>query len=346
MVAWSEIRLLERVARTCDDFSAQVYNAVDEDWEFFSRKGELTLDEEFHTKTLLRSLRGTPGIVQWTFSRHGESRSGADWEWWIGSDDLGWRCARIQAKIAHPRTPSGIADYPTLGHKVGKTGSQRLQIDLLIEGAHSLGETHVAREARTRGANTSRLFVDPYYCFYSGPILNSAADNDILPAVVASQVHAVDAAAGNRADVPEWAEWIRGWTYHCSGPSNDWPWALCAHCVADGPTPFRRHVRYWGAAVVPAEVVWDRFVGGRSLSAEAHLKGALPLSTVLFTQYARLNAANGGGGLPDYAEMMLRSVRNRRLRASRPDEDAWFADVAGIAGEVGVQSVGIVDVSG
>lgn len=349
MSRWSERRLLESIATLCDNFGAQVYSAVEDDWEFFSSPGQVTLDEEFHTKTLIRSLRGAPGIMQWTFSRHGESRSGADWEWWIGSKRLGWRCARIQAKIAHPRRQNGRAEYLTLGHEVGKKPHRRRQIDLLIEGAYrdSSNSKGKATGVRARDANPSKIFVDPYYCFYNGPIRNSSAARDMLPLIIASQGCAVDLAAEQRTEVPEWAEWVRNWSHfpNCSKALEGWPWQLCRECAAKGPQPLRRHVRYWGAAVVPADIVWDRFVGsGGSTSAESHLRGALPLSTVLFTEYERLNSAIGGGGLPSYAEMMLDAMLDRRRQASDSDSDGWFADIEGLAAEVDVGSVGIIDV--
>jgi hypothetical protein len=43
-----------------------------------------------------------------------ERAIGADWEWWIGSDQENWICLRIQAKRVHGRSYTGIS-YPGNG---------------------------------------------------------------------------------------------------------------------------------------------------------------------------------------------------------------------------------------
>lgn len=74
-----------------------------------------------------------------------EAANGADWEWWIGSDQAGWIGLRIQAKKMRSMR------YGELGHR---TRSQnRVQCQVLIE------ETHSDAEGRA-------LF--PLYCFYNG----------------------------------------------------------------------------------------------------------------------------------------------------------------------------------
>lgn len=59
-----------------------------------------------------------------TFNTHEEGRIGADWEWWLGSEDS-WLGLRVQAKKINPKT----LRYPNLNRK----NQHGRQIDLLIE---------------------------------------------------------------------------------------------------------------------------------------------------------------------------------------------------------------------
>jgi hypothetical protein len=63
------------------------------------------------------------------FNQNEQALSGADWEWWIGSDVDGWLCLRIQAKRVRGRS------YPELAHPAG---DDRFQYDVLIDGCNPL----------------------------------------------------------------------------------------------------------------------------------------------------------------------------------------------------------------
>lgn len=56
-----------------------------------------------------------------------ESKKGTDWEWWIGSDSLGWIRYAIQAKKLYPKDNK----YQALKHLVGKVPDQKLQHEIL-----------------------------------------------------------------------------------------------------------------------------------------------------------------------------------------------------------------------
>jgi len=59
------------------------------------------------------------------FNQYEEKKSGADWEWWIGSASTGWLCLRIQAKRVQRKT------YPELDHP--GSGDNDHQYDTLID---------------------------------------------------------------------------------------------------------------------------------------------------------------------------------------------------------------------
>ncbi len=59
------------------------------------------------------------------FTQNEESKFGADWEWWVGSDRQGWACLRIQAKRVRGHS------YPELAHAGGE---DKFQYDVLIDG--------------------------------------------------------------------------------------------------------------------------------------------------------------------------------------------------------------------
>lgn len=63
------------------------------------------------------------------FTRHQERRNGADWEWWVGSDDDGWLCPRVQAKRIYDQR------YERLDHRDDTT--RVFQYDTLIRGSPS-----------------------------------------------------------------------------------------------------------------------------------------------------------------------------------------------------------------
>jgi hypothetical protein len=83
---------------------------------------------------LIRLHEGIRGFHVQKFTKSDESKNGADWEWWIGSEEERWLQLRIQAKrVSH----TGI-DYDQIGHLVnvrdgnGDVTSRIRQFDRLI----------------------------------------------------------------------------------------------------------------------------------------------------------------------------------------------------------------------
>lgn len=103
------------------------------------RRG-LKFREESLTDHNLFDLDGKhPGLSVYKFTGLEEAMNGADFDWWIGTDSLGWIGLRFQAK----KLDDGA--YSEIGHRVGT----EMQYDILI------------RESSCDG-------VWPLYCFYNG----------------------------------------------------------------------------------------------------------------------------------------------------------------------------------
>jgi len=116
----------------CEDFIAkakQTWNRIK-----LSALWGMSIFEETITDINLLDLQiNHPNeITTKKFKKNEEARIGADWEWWIGSDDF-WLPLRVQAKIVDPTT----LRYPHLGYK--SPNSPLRQIDLLIK--YSLNDT-------------------------------------------------------------------------------------------------------------------------------------------------------------------------------------------------------------
>lgn len=118
-----------------------------ETWDKVSRGplSGLEFREDSITDHNLFQLQRHSGLKIYKFRPHEERRSGADWEWWLGSLSEGWLAFRIQAK----KLSRGL--YPGLRYRPAR--EDRLQCELLLEG--------VEEDARGRA-----LFA--YYCFYNG----------------------------------------------------------------------------------------------------------------------------------------------------------------------------------
>ncbi|MFE1129703.1 DUF6615 family protein, partial [Streptomyces albidoflavus] len=72
----------------------------------FGRLPGRRFDEASVTDNLLFTLQNqVPGLLTYQSNQVQERDSGADWEWWIGDDQAGWVCLRIQAK-----KPSHLGD--------------------------------------------------------------------------------------------------------------------------------------------------------------------------------------------------------------------------------------------
>jgi hypothetical protein len=101
----------------------------------------LAFNEESLTDHNLFELdRNFAPIEIYKFNKGEEGRNGADFEWWVGGQNIGWIGLRFQAKKLNDGT------YDQLGHRVG---GGTYQHQLLIAGA-------------------MRDRVWPLYCFYNG----------------------------------------------------------------------------------------------------------------------------------------------------------------------------------
>lgn len=103
--------------------------------------GEVSITD----RNMLTLLREHPSLLVHKHSAYEEVRTGADWEWWLGTTN-GWICLVFQAKVldANGRYP-GI----TKGQAEGKP-----QIDALMRSC-------LLRSERLNGA------IWPLYCFYN-----------------------------------------------------------------------------------------------------------------------------------------------------------------------------------
>ncbi|WJG15915.1 hypothetical protein PWF70_23565 (plasmid) [Gordonia sp. Swx-4] len=116
----SHYAALLRAAGSLDQLSHSAWDISK--GSYLSGKGRVRRSETTITDTFLESLDAIGVIEYYKFDAHDEEpRLGADWEWWIGSDADGWRCARIQAKRAKhyaPATSDVTPAYSELKHKV------------------------------------------------------------------------------------------------------------------------------------------------------------------------------------------------------------------------------------
>ena len=115
----------------CEDFIAKAKQT----WKRIkiSRLCGMNILEETITDINLMDLQiNHPNEIKTQrFSKPEEGKIGADWEWWLGSEDF-WLPLRVQAKIVDPTT----LKYPHLDYKSPK--SPQSQIELLIK--HSLND--------------------------------------------------------------------------------------------------------------------------------------------------------------------------------------------------------------
>lgn len=90
---------------------------------------------------LFNLVSSAPLFTRIKHKKMNESKSGADFEWWIGSGPL-WLGIRVQAKRHFRQTTSGLKDYygdldKTVTNK--KTGLTKFQVDLLIDDCKTRG---------------------------------------------------------------------------------------------------------------------------------------------------------------------------------------------------------------
>jgi len=93
----------------------------------------ISYGETSATDNILSALRAkVPGLLAYQSTGSRESETGADWEWWIGEDAVGWLCLRIQAKRAYGRS----REYEQLRHAPPGQhgGAAARQYDTLVRG--------------------------------------------------------------------------------------------------------------------------------------------------------------------------------------------------------------------
>lgn len=105
------------------------------------RYGEETITD-YILLEILRSENKDISVIQ--TPKITEKEKGTDWEWWIGTEKLGWLRYAIQAK----KLDSKSLNYKSLNYKTGKRPFQKRQIDVL------------KRYAEKNNAI-------PLYCFYN-----------------------------------------------------------------------------------------------------------------------------------------------------------------------------------
>jgi hypothetical protein len=106
-------------------------------------------EESITESNLFEIQRSIQGVQVRKFTSHDERKNGADWAWWIGSNDIGWICLRIQAKRVH-----GMA-YKYLEHPhTNEDGLVEYQHENLITDCES--ETSAGRPTF------------PFHVFYNG----------------------------------------------------------------------------------------------------------------------------------------------------------------------------------
>ena len=83
-------------------------------------------EDSITDQNLFELMESHPQLAVRRFTQNREKKVGADWEWWIGSDRLGWFRLRIQAKRVHE------ASYKELDHPGAEDGDYQYQT--LIQG--------------------------------------------------------------------------------------------------------------------------------------------------------------------------------------------------------------------
>lgn len=96
-------------------------------WERLRHSLEFDVSQGEETITDLNLLEirrsGVRGVRVWKCPKGQEAKTGLDWEWFVGSDEVGWLRYAVQAK----KLKLGTKVYDKLSHKVRK----RLQAEIL-----------------------------------------------------------------------------------------------------------------------------------------------------------------------------------------------------------------------
>lgn len=347
---------LHRVARLADEISSMF-------WRLSSTRqsvrGGVRLNEPSFTEWLLVFLEGHQALAQYQFTGKQESRIGADWEWWIGADGLGWRCARIQAKRSYVNRFGAAPTYDRLDHPVGDPPQQ--QIDLLLDG--SANGVH----PDTGNPDTDLVgVIQPYYVFYNGwPESSSIKELETLT----GNFSRITEHARRRNDHPDWGEWAVQSLAHlttcrvcrqsehvqllahyatcprCRGTAappvmpRSWQSEICLTPVA---SLSERELPYWGASALDAsatKAILD--TQSNELNVTPYFGQSLPFSTILFDQWDILSAVGDpeprpiAESLPDYAE----AVRFHGRTNGGPDALGMLSQYD----DLGVRRVGVTD---
>lgn len=315
---------LHRAARVADEISAMFWGISST--RQFGVRGSVRLNEPSFTEWLLVFLEGNQVLTQYQFTGSQESRIGADWEWWIGADGLGWRCARIQAKRAYVNSFGVPPTYDRLNHTVGDP--PQAQINLLIDGAaNGINPSTGRAEAELVGV------IQPYYVFYNGwPDSSSISELDTL----AGNFWQITEHARRRNDHPVWGEWAVQsmahfttcricrqsehvqWLAHCATcqscrgsvepPATPQSWQS-ERCLTPVASLTHRELVYWGASTLDAfttKTVLDTNPSPHNIT--PYFGQSLPFSTILFDQWDVLSTVSKSEprpiaqSLPGYAQ--------------------------------------------
>lgn len=310
MIAPSYHATLQRLAQQVDQSSRQI-------WEnsarrYHHRAGRLQHNETTTTDTFLTSLEENGVIEFYQFSSKEESRLGADWEWWIGSNTIGWACARIQAKRAYPGTATGVRaprgpEYRKLAHEVGTESQMKLLIDGCQRGL---------RPDRPKRPDTNLRdgVIRPYYAFYNGWPCDAFDDNEDVASIEENDL-VIAEHASRRTDRPLWGDWAQTRLLHYAScpPQMTWSesptrWSFWHH--SECPVPLPRFIPellpFWGISALPALDVRRCYETiSHSKQALTYFAESLPISTVMFDLWTSLTSSSTQRRtrvLPDYAD--------------------------------------------
>lgn len=101
------------------------------------RQGTRFREDSLTDHNLWILARDHPGLNLRRFNQSEEKSTGADWEWWIGADSMGWICLKIQAKrnygasyprLDHPGDSDGDYQYDTLINSCSRDGEYPLHV--------------------------------------------------------------------------------------------------------------------------------------------------------------------------------------------------------------------------
>lgn len=126
---------------TLDDLACTTWTDIEDGRRLGVGMGEVGITD----RNMLTLRREHPSLLVHKHSAYEEVRTGADWEWWLGTQD-GWICLVFQAKVLNV---NGRYTGIMKGHSEGKA-----QVDLLVRSC-------LLRSERLNGA------VWPLYCFYN-----------------------------------------------------------------------------------------------------------------------------------------------------------------------------------